>query len=287
MAKNDYDVGREASGRQEETQAGIDSVETGMRLLLALSRLGGCQTLTAIAAASGLSPPRAHRYLVSLVRSGMVERDEVRGYRLGPAALEVGVNALASIDALRVAADGILELRDELNHAVAMMVWGHDGPVIVRTEDSNHPVSLRLRVGQPLPVISSASGMILAAYLPWASIRPILERELACTMPQDGGGEPMTMAQAKLALEQTRRRGLSRISDTLTPGIAAFAGPVFDATGKVVLSLSVVAPSKGFDMAWSSDAAQALKACCARVSERLGYRFVGRPAGTRGWDDET
>jgi len=287
MAKNDYDAGDETGGRQEEIQVGIESVETGIRLLLALSRLGGSQSLTAIAAASGLSPPRAHRYLVSLVRSGMVERGELRGYRLGPAALEVGVNALASIDALQVAADGMLELRDELNHAVAMMVWGRDGPVIVRTEDSNRPVSLRLRVGQPLPVIASASGMLLAAHQPWLSIKPILEKELACAVLQQDNGEPPTLDQARQMLEQTRRRGLSRISDTLTPGIAAFAGPVFDATGKVVLSLSVVAPSKGFDMAWNSEAAQALKASCARVSERLGYRFAGRPAEIQGWDDET
>jgi len=62
-ALEEADEGR----RGDDAQAGIDSVETGMRVLMALSSLGGSRTLTAIAAAAGLSPPRAHRYLVSLV----------------------------------------------------------------------------------------------------------------------------------------------------------------------------------------------------------------------------
>lgn len=265
------DIDRDDAKHPDEAQAGVDSVETGMRLLLALSRLGGRQTLTAIAAASGLPPPRAHRYLVSLVRSGMVERHATRGYRLGPAALEIGVNALASVDALRLAVDGMVELRDELNHAVALMVWGRDGPVIVRAEDSNRPVSLRLRVGQPLPVISSASGIMHAAHLPWASVRPIIEIELACAA-NFGSGAPPALEQVQKVLAEARRRGMSRIVGTLTPGIAALAAPVFDAAGKMVVSLSVVAPSAGFDAGWNSEVALALRATCARVSARLGYR---------------
>jgi DNA-binding IclR family transcriptional regulator len=257
--------------RADDAQAGIDSVETGMRLLLALSRLGGRQTLSGIAAASGLPPPRAHRYLVSLVRAGMVERDETRGYRLGPAAVEIGVNALATIDALQLATEAMVDLRDELNQAVALMVWGHAGPVIVRAEDSNHPVSVRLRVGQPLPVISSASGIVLAAHLPWPAVRTIVESELACAVER-GGAAPPSIEQVQETLAQARRRGLGRVVGTLTPGIAAIASPVFDLTGKVVVSLSVVAPSAGFDAGWNGQPALALKASCARVSARLGYR---------------
>lgn len=261
----------DAQDRAEEAQAGIDSVETGMRLLLALSRLGRSQTLTAIAAASGLSPPRAHRYLVSLVRSGLAERDPARGYRLGPAALEIGVSALASVDALQLASEAMADLRDELNHAVALMVWGRDGPVIVRAEDSNHPVSLRFRVGQALPVLSSASGVVLAAHLPWAAVRSIVEKELACAAVHDGA-EPIPLEQIQRRFAEVKRRGLSRIVGTLTPGINAFAAPVLDATGNATASLSVVAPSGAFETGWNSPVALALKRTCSTLSARLGYR---------------
>lgn len=257
--------------RADEAQAGIDSVETGMRLLLALSRLGGRQTLTAIAAAAGLSPPRAHRYLVSLVRSGLAERDPTRGYRLGPTALEIGVSALASVDALQLASEAMCALRDELNQAVAMMVWGRDGPVIVRAEDSNHPVSLRFRVGQALPVLSSASGVVLAAHLPWTAVQAVVEKELACAALHDGAA-PTSIEQVRQRFAEVRRRGMSRILGTLTPGINAFAAPVLDATGKAAASLSVVAPSGAFETGWNGQVALALKRACMTLSARLGYR---------------
>jgi DNA-binding IclR family transcriptional regulator len=241
-----------------------------MRLLLAFSRLGGRQTLTAIANASGLPAPRAHRYLVSLVRAGMVERHESRGYTLGPAALEIGANALASVDALQLATAGMMELHDQVNQTVALMVWGRDGPVIVRTEDSRHLVSLRLRVGQPLPIMRSASGIMLAAHQPWGSVCSVLERELT----EEGTAPPDIAAQlqrARKILAQARSQGISRIVGTLTPGITAFAAPVIDGTGQAVASISVIAPSAGLPKGLRSQVARMLQQTCAAVSARLGH----------------
>jgi DNA-binding IclR family transcriptional regulator len=267
-----FNDGRAASERGSDAQAGVESVETGIRMLLALARLGGPQTLTALAAACGLPPPRAHRYLVSLVRSGVVERDASRGYRLGPAALEIGATALSSIDALQVASEGMVELRDKLNQAVALMVWGRDGPIIVRAEDSHRPVSLRFRIGQVLPVLSSASGMLLAAHLPWEKVRPVIESELDCAAVH-GTGEVTSLEAVRAALSGVRQRGLSRVTGTLTPRVVAFAGPVFDGSGNLALSLSVVAPAGDFDTDWGSEVASALAATCAAVSRRLGHKY--------------
>ena len=265
-ALEEADEGR----RGDDAQAGIDSVETGMRVLMALSRLGGSRTLTAIAAAAGLSPPRAHRYLVSLVRSEVVERDAARGYRLGPAALSIGVSALAANDALQLAADAIGPLRDALDQAVALMVWGRDGPVIVRAEEARRPVSLRLRVGESLPATASASGLVLAAHLPWTRVGPIVERELADAAGL--GGVPASMDRVERLLADARRRGMSRIVGTVTPGITAIAAPVLDAAGRAVASISVVAPSAGFDGTWQGEAALALRRTCDALSARLGHR---------------
>jgi len=258
-----------ADRRDDDTQAGIDSVETGMRVVKALSRLGGSQTLTAIATASGLPPPRAHRYLVSLVRSEMVERDSARGYRLGPAAISIGVSALASVDALQLATEAIGPLRDRLGHAVALMVWGRDGPVIVRAEETREPVSLRLRVGESLPVTASASGLVLAAYRPWAVVQTVIERELARTAR--AGAPAPSMQRIERQLAEARRRGMARIVGSLTPGITALAAPVLDAAGQAVLSVSIVAPSAGLDSTWGGVPARALQRTCAHVSARLGY----------------
>ena len=94
------------------TQTGVESIDTGMRLLLAFVELGGRgHMLKVLAKAADMPSSKAHRYLVSLIRAGFVERDPATGhYRLGPKAIEVGVAALGSIDAVALSAEAMVEL---------------------------------------------------------------------------------------------------------------------------------------------------------------------------------
>lgn len=260
-------------GAQPEAQAGIESIETGMRLLLVLSRLGGRpQMLGTLASAAGMSPPKVHRYLVSLVRTGFVERDARRGrYRLGPSALEVGVSAIGSVDALRLAGEVMPGLRDELNHTIALMVWGNHGPIIVRAEESNDVVSVSFRVGRGLPILGSASGLALAAHLPWAAVSTAIAAEIGAAPPAHLP-RPVTLEQVQRRLSLVRRRGLARIRGTVTSGISALAAPILDVRGYAAASLSVVGTSGSFDMRAQALAASALSEVCADLSRRLGHR---------------
>src|SRR5690606_23044127 len=87
-------------------QAGTQSVETGIRLLSSLaelSLLGPPPMLKILAAAAGMPPAKAHRYLVSFIRTSLVERDPVSGrYRLGAMARHIGLTAIRSLDAVRL-----------------------------------------------------------------------------------------------------------------------------------------------------------------------------------------
>src|SRR5690348_7719291 len=84
---------------------GVQSIEVGMRLLTALAEAGGEKGLNALAAAAGMPPAKAHRYLVSLTRSGFVEQDAATGrYALGTQAVWVGLVALGRTDIVQAAA---------------------------------------------------------------------------------------------------------------------------------------------------------------------------------------
>src|ERR1700755_988176 len=86
------------------TQAGIETIEPGMRFLAVLADLHHPQMLKTIAAATGMPPSKAHRYLVSFIRAGFVDRDPETGrYRLGPASVQLGLSALANVDAVYLA----------------------------------------------------------------------------------------------------------------------------------------------------------------------------------------
>ena len=70
-----------------------------MDIVKVLSQQGAPMSLGDIATSTGMQPAKAHRYLVSLIRSGMVQRFEHSGgYELGPFALEFSLAFMAKLE---------------------------------------------------------------------------------------------------------------------------------------------------------------------------------------------
>lgn len=71
---------------------GIQSIEVGARLLRALAANGRSMMLRDVARNAGMPAAKAHRYLVSFMRMGLVEQDANTGrYDLGEFSLELGL----------------------------------------------------------------------------------------------------------------------------------------------------------------------------------------------------
>ncbi len=86
----------------DKERAGIQSVEVGFALLEALARSRGPLMLRDLAASAGMSAAKAHRYLVSFQRLGLVAQDPRNArYDLGPAALKLGLASLSRLDAVQ------------------------------------------------------------------------------------------------------------------------------------------------------------------------------------------
>ena len=81
----------------------VNSLEVGLRLARALAELGGAQALKDVAAAAGMPPAKAHRYLVSLIRAGLAEQDaKAAATDSARSRCELGLAALRSLDVLQV-----------------------------------------------------------------------------------------------------------------------------------------------------------------------------------------
>src|SRR3954453_20341361 len=107
-------------------RAGIQSVEVGFTLLEALSTSRAPLMLRDVAAAAGISPAKAHRYLVSFQRLGLVVQDGTSTrYELGPAALKLGLASLSRLDAVKLARPRLATLVAEIRQSMALAVWGN------------------------------------------------------------------------------------------------------------------------------------------------------------------
>ncbi|MDR5778257.1 IclR family transcriptional regulator [Caballeronia sp. LZ065] len=249
---------------EEKTRSGIQSIEVGFRLLDVLTNEPRAMMLRDLAQRAGMSPAKAHRYLVSFVRLGVASQDPVSGrYELGGFALQMGLARLARVDGVRLARIALAELRDRLDQTVGIAVWGNQGPTVVHWMESSHPAKASLKLGDVMPLLSSATGLLFAAYLPRSKTQPMLERELAATKQRLADVEPL--------LAEVREHGAARVEGMLLPTIHAFCTPVFDATGELALGLIALGHEGAFDTRWGGDIDTALRDCARSLSYELGY----------------
>ncbi|MFM0048788.1 IclR family transcriptional regulator [Caballeronia grimmiae] len=256
---------------EEKARSGIQSIEVGFRLLDVLTREPRAMMLRDLAQRAGMSPAKAHRYLVSFVRLGVVSQDPVSGrYELGGFALQMGLARLARVDGVRLARIALAELRDRLDQTVGIAVWGNQGPTVVHWMESSYPAKASLKLGDVMPLLSSATGLLFAAYLPRSRTQAMLDRELAASK--------QTIADIEPLLADVREHGAARVEGMLLPTIHAFCTPVFDSTGDLALGLIALGHEGAFDTRWDGEIDAALRECARGLSYELGYRASDAPA---------
>lgn len=260
----------------DKTRAGIQSVEVGFALLDVLAQAPGPLMLRDLAAQARMSAAKAHRYLVSFQRLGLVVQDAATTrYELGPATLRLGLATLSRLDAVKMARERLPALGEQTGQTLALAVWGNHGPTLVHWQESPQAVPVNLRLGDVMPMLSSATGRCFAAFLGHGvgsdQARALIEREMALARAS-GRQDVPTDAQALAAMvQETRRRGLGRVRNVLLPGIAGFCAPVFDADGHLALGVVSLGSSATFDVDWDGLLAQALRQMAHQLSADLGH----------------
>ncbi|PIT74638.1 IclR family transcriptional regulator [Limnohabitans sp. JirII-29] len=256
-------------------RAGIQSVEVGFALLAVLAKSEGALMLRDLASAAGMSAAKAHRYLVSFQRLNLVHQDHASTrYDLGPAALQLGLAALTRLDPVKLARERMAPLMAKIGHTVALAVWGNQGPTIVHWQESPHAMTV-LRLGDVMPLLTSATGRCFAAYMPRDLTGPMLKAELARAQKMKRHDVPLTQADAKAMLDEVRERGLARVVDALLPGVAGFSAPVFDSDGHLALAMVSLGPTSSFDASWDGAPAKALRHAAQQLSAELGQVTAG------------
>ena len=264
-------------------RAGIQSVEVGYTLLAALGAAPGPLMLRDLAAAAGMNAAKAHRYLVSFQRLGLVVQDLASNrYDLGPAALKLGLASIARLDSVKLARQRLPELMNRIGHTLALAVWGNQGPTMVHWEESPRAVTVNLRLGDVMPLLSSATGLCFSAFMSQgvasAELHPRVSVLLNAELKELVQGQrlaradlPASLGEVAGLLAEVRQRGLARVVGTLLPGVGGFCAPVFDADGHLVLGLVALGSLASFEVAWDGPVATTLAAAARQLSSDLGF----------------
>ena len=250
----------------EKDRRGIQSIEVGGSLLQALVRMGTPMMLKDLAREAGMPPAKAHPYLVSFGKLGLIEQDVLTGrYKLGSFALQMGLSALHELDAIKIASEQVVQLSLEINQNVALAVWGNHGPTVVRIQECNRIVHINMRTGTVMSLLDSATGRVFAAYLPDHLTTPLQQQELA-DKPADAQPDMVAI------LAEVRQQGMARAVGHPLPGINALSAPIFDSNGQLALVMTTLGPAAAFDASWDGELALQLRATAAEISRLIGYR---------------
>lgn len=224
----------------DEERRGIRSVEVAMRLLDVLAMATQGLPLKTLSARAGMAPSKAHRYLASFMRGGLVRQDAATGhYDLGELALRLGLAAIARNDAIERAAHSLHELANETGVTAALYVLAAQGPTMVRWQRVHVPFVAAVSLGSVVPLTTSATGRAMLAFLPDAVTAPLLRRERE-QAPDRALGDDML----RPILAEVRACGIASADSTYIPGLSAVSAPVLDWQNECICALTLLAPGK-------------------------------------------
>lgn len=261
-------------------RGGVQSVTIAARILNALAAAGGSVALRKLAADTGLARGKVHRYLLSLRRAGLVsQQTDTSLYQLGPQAIAIGLAALRGVNPVADVCGALPALRDRINQTVTAAVWSEAGPVLVAMQESDHWLTMNIRVGSRLPLLTTAIGRIFLAHLPETDVASLVAAERKVAHARGTILPPPEAIES--VIDEVRRRRLARVPSAIIPGIDAVAAPVFDFADKLVAVICVVARSEAKITGWSGTAVRALSETAVELSARLGHAADRLPAKER------
>ena len=226
-----------------------------------------------------MSPSKAHRYLVSLIKCGLVVQDQATSrYDIGDSAIRLGLSALNRRTAVRLATEAAIDLNQRLDKTILLSVWGERGPTVVGWYDASQIVICNISIGSIFPLLRTATGRVFLAYLPREVTATMIERELAGAPAPTVGWRIRDMDDVDRLIVDVRRQRMGITREEFLPGLSAIAAPVFDHQGRVIAAIAILGKRGSIEDLRPGSIAERLRSTAEDLSRRLG--FGGGPEGT-------
>ena len=225
--------------REPKSPQGAQAALRAVRLLKLFTSEQPELRLAQVSDLAGLNKTTTHRLLQVLHSESLLDRNAENGaYRLGPALMALGVQALSS-DNLRLKARPLLKrLAEETGETATLEVPIDDTMLILDEVTGGHFVAAGGNVGTRWPMHATSTGKALIAFDEFGMER--LGKRLT----------PMTaktiIDRDKLEAQfgEVRRRGFAETVDELEDGFSGVGAVVRGSTGEILGALSICGPTQ-------------------------------------------
>jgi DNA-binding IclR family transcriptional regulator len=248
---------------------GIDAVEVAGAILQALLRCPRPARLKDIEIATGIPSAKIHRYLVSMIRCGLVRRHGNSGrYDFGLLAHQVGQVVARDNDVVSQIEARLAQFSHEIGEVVGVAQWVGNGVAFVNWFESSPEFSIRLKPGLQLGITTSATAKLLAAYLPREVTEPLVRSELA--EHELRSAKEIERVYSEYA--RIRARGIASSLGARRSGLNALSVPILDSSGQVVVAVTALGMAPRFDADTKGPLAAQMLALSDELSAQMGSR---------------
>ncbi len=191
------------------------------------------QSITEVAAASGLDRATARRCLLTLAHHGYAEWDG-KFFTLTPRVLRLGTACLASMPMPAIVQPALDALSERIGESSSVSVLDGAEIVYVARAAQRKLMSISLMPGSRLPAYCTSMGRVMLAALPEAEARARIGTRLAARTPRT-----LTEPEAVMAeVARVRAQGHAVIDQEVETGLRSVAVPLANARGQVIAALN-------------------------------------------------
>jgi IclR family pca regulon transcriptional regulator len=213
----------------------VQSFARGLAVIRSFGPQAREQTLSDVAAATGLTRAGARRILLTLETLGYV-RSEGRLFSLTPRILDLGFAYLSSLPLWNLAEPVMEELVEQLKESCSAAVLDDTDIVYVLRVPTHKIMSITLGVGSRLPAYCTSMGRVLLADLDDDAVLAVLERSNLSKRTAHTLVQP---ARILREIARVREQGYSLVVEELEEGLISLAAPIRDRSGRVVAAMNV------------------------------------------------
>lgn len=245
----------------------VQSFARGLEVIRSFSADASQQTLSEVAARTGLTRAGARRILLTLQTLGYVESDD-RLFRLTPRILELGFAYLSSMPLWNLAEPVMEALVEQVHESCSAAVLDGLEIVYVMRMHTHKIMRNHLGVGSRLPAFWTSMGRVLLAALPDDALQARLQDLPMERLTQYTVTEIPTLLEQ---IRQSRAQGWCLVNQELEEGLISLAAPITNRGGHTVAALNI----SGQANRTSADAMQAtllpaLLQAARTISRQLG-----------------
>ncbi|CAM5787138.1 hypothetical protein OPEN69S_01925 [Ottowia pentelensis] len=213
----------------------VQSFARGLEVIRSFSASAPQQTLSEVAACTGLTRAGARRILLTLQTLGYLESDG-RLFRLTPRILDLGFSYLSSMPIWDLAEPMMEALAGRVHESCSAAVLDGLDIVYVLRVHTHKIMSINLAVGARLPAFWTSLGRVLLAALPESELR-----ERLTNLPRKSFAHLTVLDDETLLtrISDARTQGWCLVDQELEEGLISVAAPLRNRSGQVVAALNI------------------------------------------------